>query len=434
MKNSIKNQLSVAIISLLLLTCGVNTLVNFYDVLQETLELQDKTLKEVAYYLDPQVNVYADKNLSNTQSELYIETSATPPAKRLLDITAQQASGFYDFQHNDDSYRYYLNVSERGYVVVMQNNAYRIALAVDVALDNVVPFLLLIPLLTGAIVWLIKRKMGQVSQLAEQISQRQGLDLTPIAKDNIPDEIQGFIYSINQLFQRTERLVHQQQRFIADASHEMRTPMTALSLQAERLSQQALPANLVKPIQQLQQGIQRNRHLIEQLLTLAKVQLDGHKVAKSAVDCQQLFKQVIETLLPLAQQKEQDLGVVGQANWRIYANETELFTLLKTLTDNALRYTPKGSQIDLGGYLEGENMVFFVEDNGEGIAPAERERVLEPFYRVLGTQQQGSGLGLAIAQSIVQRYGGELLLLDSQQFSSGLLVKIVLPKDIVSSI
>jgi hypothetical protein len=137
---------------------------------------------------------------------------------------------------------------------------------------------------------------------------------------------------------------------------------------------------------------------------------------------------VIEDLLPLAEAKEQDLGVSSPANPVFHANEADLYTLVKTLADNAIRYTPPGSQIDLSAEETTSHIIFRIEDNGPGIPPAERSRVFDPFYRILGSGQEGTGLGLSIARTITERHGGRIELAQSPHHPSGLLVSVYLSK------
>lgn len=219
----------------------------------------------------------------------------------------------------------------------------------------------------------------------------------------------------------------QQKRFIADAAHELRSPMTALSLQAERLKNQNMPAEAKSQVLQLNQGIRRSCNLLEQLLSFARSQNKEHK-HQGMLNLHTIFNRVIEDLYPLVEQKNQDIGVISTGNPTFYANETDAYLLIKTLVDNAIRYTPEGSQIDLSAVEHDDVLEIFVEDNGKGIPEEERERVLDPFYRILGSDEQGSGLGLAITHQIVQNYGGELQLLDSPHFESGLMVKILFKK------
>lgn len=424
MKNSLKNQLTISLIGLLCCVAIVNALVNFYDVMSETLALQDNMLIQVANYIDPKFP-FQNPNLSE-QADLYIQTSATISSD-LFAVDPAQSQGFYDFQQGENSYRYYLRLTSEGYVLVMQSNSYRTALALDVAIDNAIPFLILMPLLTLAIIYFIGYKMRPIERLSAEIQQRQDFDLTQIQAQAAPTEIQGFISAINKLLKRTEDLIQQQQRFIADAAHELRSPMTALSLQAERLLKQPLSPNAAEQLLQLQQSIQRQRHLTEQLLSLARLQAAPQQEMKP-FSLQRLVRQLISDLYPLAQAKQQDLGCVSEQELYFYGNELDIYTLLKTLVDNAISYSPLGSQIDIGYQQTEQHIILWVEDNGLGIAEDQRQRVLAPFYRILGTKQQGSGLGLAIAQEITKGYKGELQLLTSTTFATGLLVKLTFDK------
>ncbi|WGE88680.1 ATP-binding protein [Actinobacillus arthritidis] len=424
MRNSIKAQLMWGISALLFITALLNAGYNFSDIWRETNELQDRVLRQVADYIDPN-KAYPKQNSDHNDTQLLVQTSKSPDA--IFDVTGKHED-FYDAEYRGDMYRFYLKRKPDGYVLVAQNSNYRTDLAMDVALDNLVPFAILLPLTVLAIGFLVHFKMRTVQHIAQEIEQRQDLDLTPIDTLQVPTEIQGFTNAINQLLVRTFHSIEQQQRFIADATHEMRSPMTALSLQAERLSGQGLPIQQAVQIEQIQQSIKRNRHLIEQLLLLAKAQASYVSLQKTEINSQYLFRQIIESLLPISQQKDQDIGVVGSQAVVFYAPEIDMFTLVKTLVDNALRYTPAESQIDLSCEEHDEFVIFSVEDNGNGIPSEMQERVLEPFFRILGTEQQGTGLGLAIAVNIAKRYGGYLELHDSQKFSTGLLVKVFLRK------
>lgn len=424
MKSSIKTQLMWSISALLFVTALLNAAYNFSDIWKETNELQDKVLKQVADYIDP-TKAYPENHTKRDDIQLLVQTSESPNI--IFDVNGKK-EGFYEVEYHGDMYRFYLKEKPKGYVLVAQNSNYRADLAIDVALDNTVPFAILLPLTVLAINFLVHFKLRTVQQLSTEIEQRRDLDLTPINTQNIPTEIQGFTNAINQLLARTQHLIEQQHRFIADAAHEMRSPMTALSLQAERLSSQELPSQQAAQIEQIQQSIKRSRHLIEQLLSLAKAQANNITLHKTEINSHLLFRRIIEALLPISQQKNQDIGVISTQEVIFYAAEVDMFTLVKTLVDNALRYTPEESQIDLGCEENNEFVIFSIEDNGCGIPIEMRERVLEPFYRILGSEQQGTGLGLAIAVNITQRYGGYLELHDSQLFPTGLLVKAFLRK------
>ena len=142
---------------------------------------------------------------------------------------------------------------------------------------------------------------------------------------------------------------------------------------------------------------------------------------------QAVFARVLADVLPLAEAKGQDIGITAAAG-RIQADETDLYLLVKTLADNAVRYTPEGGRIDLAAGEEAHEILIAVEDSGAGIPAAERNRVFDPFYRVLGSGEQGSGLGLAIAQTLTRRYHGSIRLCDRRDGQSGLRVEVRLPK------
>ncbi|WP_341533788.1 HAMP domain-containing sensor histidine kinase [Neisseria meningitidis] len=179
--------------------------------------------------------------------------------------------------------------------------------------------------------------------------------------------------------------------------------MTALSLQAERLNNMPLPPDAARQSAVLQQSIRRNKHLLEQLLALARSQSDETPLTKTTFGLQSRFHQVLQELMPLALEKRQDIGVAVGGDVEVSADETEIYTLIKTFADNAVRYTPPEGRIDLGFTDERKYLAVWVEDNGNGIPESERARVLDPFYRILGTEQQGTGLGAVDCRHACQK-------------------------------
>ena len=224
-----------------------------------------------------------------------------------------------------------------------------------------------------------------------------------------------------------------QQRFIADAAHELRSPLTALSLQAERLTKLPQSDEAREQTGLILQSIQRNRHLLEQLLTHARAQGSETQRNLTDISLQAQFRRVLQELMPLALDKQQDIGVAVENDLRIRADDTEIYTLIKTFTDNAIRYTPAGGRIDIGFSETPTTLAIWVEDDGPGIPAAERSRVTDAFYRILGTEQQGTGLGLSIADTIAKRYGGKLILADSRNFAHGLLIQAQLDKRLLKA-
>ena len=206
--------------------------------------------------------------------------------------------------------------------------------------------------------------------------------------------------------------------------------MTALTLQAERLTPHlADNAAARAQLHTLRDGIRRTSALLEQLLLLARSQ-HSETAAAATSSVQAVFRQVIETLLPLADAKQSDLGIASDTDATLPLPAAELYTLIKNLADNALRYSPRGSRIDLDLETRTDAAILIVEDNGPGIAPDERARVLDPFYRQLGSDEEGTGLGLAIVKTLCDKYGASLTLRDAKNAAHGLRVEIRFPRQI----
>lgn len=428
-RHSIQLRLAAAFSTVILLAALLAGGLAFYDSYHSTHQLQDDLLRQIAAYIDPQR--LPENTESHRDAHIRIQTSAAPHHDDdYINLPPDLPDGLHTVREpdDDDTYRAYISNTPLGQIAVLQENDFRDDMAEQAAWNSALPLLLFTPLAIALTVIIVRRTMSPVHRLSQNVESRHDHDLTPLPDTDIPNEIRGFVSAINRLLQRTQAAMQQQQRFIADAAHELRSPMTALSLQAERLATHNLPEPAASQLATLLQGIHRNRKLLEQLLSLSRAQAPEAQRPKTKLHSQELFRSVVEDLLPLAEAKEQDLGVADPADPVFYANEADLYTLLKTLADNAICYAPPRSQIDLSATETDEHIILRVEDNGHGIPAAERRRVFDPFYRILGSGVQGTGLGLPIAQAIIQRYGGRIELADSQRFSSGLLVSAYLDK------
>jgi len=214
---------------------------------------------------------------------------------------------------------------------------------------------------------------------------------------------------------------------VADAAHELRSPLTALSLQAERLAQAPMSDEARRRLDTLSGGIDRSRALLEQMLTYARVQNDAGQ-GETAVRIEAAVTRVIEDLLPLADERRIDLGVGELCDAQVPIEPFEFSILLKNLVDNAIRYTPADGRVDVSALVDAGAIVLTVSDDGPGLAPEEHEKVFEPFYRQLGSQVEGSGLGLAIVKAILDRHGGSIVLSYADaQAQCGLRVDVRLP-------
>ncbi|OFM99211.1 two-component sensor histidine kinase [Neisseria sp. HMSC055F11] len=435
LKQSLQVRISIALILMFLPLSIIAGAFSYYQTYHEAEELQDDLLRQTAAYINPKTTDYTQ---IGSENHILIQTFGQEDTVPLSDTLGE---GFHtikgsvddDDDDDDDEYRAYIRQTPQGKIAVLQETEYRDDLAATAAYQSVLPLLIALPLMILLTVWITYRAMRPVKTLSASLGQRRSDDLSPLDGEGVPSEIQGFVTAINQLLQRTGENIRRQQRFIADAAHELRSPLTALSLQAERLTKLPQSDEAREQTGLILQSIQRNRHLLEQLLTHARAQGSETQRNLTDISLQAQFRRVLQELMPLALNKQQDIGVAVENDIRIRADDTEIYTLIKTFTDNAIRYTPAGGRIDIGFSETLTTLTIWVEDDGPGIPAAERSRVTDAFYRILGTEQQGTGLGLSIADAIAKRYGGKLILADSRNFTHGLLIQAELNKQLLQA-
>ena len=434
-KQSLQVRISIALILMFLPLSIIAGAFSYYQTYHEAEELQDDLLRQTAAYINPKTTDYTK---IGSENHILIQTFGQEDTVPLSDTLGE---GFHtikggvddDDDDDDDEYRAYIRQTPQGKIAVLQETEYRDDLAATAAYQSVLPLLIALPLMILLTVWITYHAMRPVKTLSASLGQRRSDDLSPLDGEGVPSEIQGFVTAINQLLQRTGENIRRQQRFIADAAHELRSPLTALSLQAERLTKLPQSDEAREQTGLILQSIQRNRHLLEQLLTHARAQGSETQRNLTDISLQAQFRRVLQELMPLALDKQQDIGVAVENDIRIRADDTEIYTLIKTFTDNAIRYTPAGGRIDIGFSETPTTLTIWVEDDGPGIPAAERSRVTDAFYRILGTEQQGTGLGLSIADAIAKRYGGKLILADSRNFAHGLLIQAELNKQLLQA-
>ena len=435
LKQSLQVRISIALILMFLPLSIIAGAFSYYQTYHEAEELQDDLLRQTAAYINPKTTDYTQ---IGSENHILIQTFGQEDTVPLSDTLGE---GFHtikggvddDDDDDDDEYRAYIRQTPQGKIAVLQETEYRDDLAATAAYQSVLPLLIALPLMILLTVWITYRAMRPVKTLSAALGKRRSDDLSPLDGEGVPSEIQGFVTAINQLLQRTGENIRRQQRFIADAAHELRSPLTALSLQAERLTKLPQSDEAREQTGLILQSIQRNRHLLEQLLTHARAQGSETQRNLTDISLQAQFRRVLQELMPLALNKQQDIGVAVENDLRIRADDTEIYTLIKTFTDNAIRYTPAGGRIDIGFSETPTTLTIWVEDDGPGIPAAERSRVTDAFYRILGTEQQGTGLGLSIADAIAKRYGGKLILADSRNFAHGLLIQAQLDKRLLKA-
>ncbi|WP_244525206.1 MULTISPECIES: sensor histidine kinase [Bradyrhizobium] len=289
--------------------------------------------------------------------------------------------------------------------MVGQPTSVREEIATASAFHTVVPLLLLVPLMLLVTAILVRQSLRPMTSIAETLDTRRADDLEELALDGVPQELRPFIASINRLLRRIQVMVERQRRFMADAAHELRTPITALTLQAENLDQVVLSQESAERLDALKQGARRTSRLLEQLLTLARHDFDP-AVPAAVVELDRCARNVVADLLPESAEKGIDLGFDEIQPCRIDAEPLMIEILIRNILDNALRHTPRGGKIDISVQCGRDGATLTVEDTGPGIPPEDLDRIFEPFFRGTRHQGEGSGLGLSIVKRIVDNLGG----------------------------
>ncbi|MGM9425020.1 ATP-binding protein [Hydrogenophaga sp. MI9] len=337
--------------------------------------------------------------------------------------------GFADVAAHGTTYRVY-SVMTGGLVIqVAQDMAVRRRMAGELALRTAAPVLWLAPLLMLAVGWLVRSSLAPVARVRAQLAARSADDLAPVAEQDLPDELQPLVHEFNALLKRLGLAFEAQQRFVADAAHELRSPLAALKLQVQGLRRAPDGETRDRALQRLDGGIDRATRLIEQLLVLARQQARQAEGAPAvALDLVALARQGVSEAVADAQARAQDLGLSGLDTAQVCGHADALRLLLRNLVENAVKYTPDGGRIDVSVSADGAGggVTLAVEDSGPGIPEAERAHVLDRFVRLPGAPSTGSGLGLAIAQAVAQLHGTALQL-DASPSLGGLRVRLSLP-------
>lgn len=324
--------------------------------------------------------------------------------------------GFSNVRSNGTVYRVFSIQSDNQTVQVAQDLAVRRNMAGNLALRTLGPIAVMMPILMLVVWWVVSGSLEPVARVRSQVASRQADDLSPVSEAGLPDEVRPLVQELNLLFGRVKTAFDAQQNFVADAAHELRTPLAALRLQAQSLDRAADPEARRVAVARLTSGIDRATRLVEQLLVLARQEATAAAgAACRPVDLADLARRTVADLAGVAAAKGVDVGVHQADPATVEGQPDALQILLRNLVDNAIKYTPSGGTADISVQDEGGQVVVRVEDSGPGIPSEERERVFDRFYRVAGSDAAGSGLGLAIIKAIAERHGATLTLGQSER-------------------
>jgi len=313
-------------------------------------------------------------------------------------------------------------------VHVVENQSPRTELIRDLFIGFALPQAF-VAICAFVVIWYsVTRALAPLRQLRQEIEQRSHRDLSPLPEAHVPSEVRPLIESMNALLQRLSAALSSQQRFIADAAHQLRTPIAGLRTQTELALRLSAPEEVHATLTQLQTAAEHTTHLVNQLLSLARAEPSAeHAQAMEKLDVSALARAITTEWVPRALARGIDLGFDGpDAPAPVKGDDFLLREMLGNLIDNAVRYTQRGGHVTVRLAQAGDAIEIGVEDNGPGIPESERDAVLERFHRVLGTGVEGCGLGLAIVREIVLRHGGHIRLLAGHS-NQGTLAQVALP-------
>lgn len=310
-------------------------------------------------------------------------------------------------------------------VQVAETLGKRARLTNEIIKGVILPQFVILPLAV-LLVWMaLARGISPLNELQRRIRSRESSDLSPIEEQRVPDEVAPLVQAINDLLARLDASMSRQKHFLADAAHQLKTPLAGLRTQAELILREidaghSSPDEMKRSVAQIVRASERAAHMVNQLLSMARAEDAAQAMAREPVELASVAIDTVRDFVPRALERRIDLGYDGvvpeDSRLRVRGQPVLIGELIRNLVDNALLYTPAGGVVTVRVVEDpfGQVVVLQVEDTGPGIAPADRDKVFEPFYRALGSGVEGSGLGLTIVREIVQQHDAELTLDDTR--------------------
>lgn len=446
---SLRRRLLLLLLSAVTLLWLVTAVTSFFDTRHEINELLDAQLAQsaqvllaqAAHDLEEVVDEEKDRHEKKDRREHHkyeqrvafqiwdadgqlVLRSANAPLTPL----AQEPSGYSDSRIGGQKWRVFSRWDAKQEYQIQVGERYdeRDELAIKIARRMLYPLLFALPVL-ALLIWLITgRGLAPLQRVSREVAQRAPQRLDPLAVAGTPEEILPLVQSLNTLFRRLEQAFENERRFTADAAHELRTPLAALKTQAQVALRAGDAGQRTQALQQVIQGVDRATHLVQQLLTLARLDPQTGAMAGAKIDLQALAASVLAEIAPAAVAKDIELSL-AEGGGSVLGDATALGILIRNLADNAVRYTPPAGRVTVSVAQSGGEVMLEVTDTGPGIPPEERARVLERFYRVLGSGEIGSGLGLSIVKRIAELHGARVSLSEGEN-GMGLRVRVVFGK------
>ncbi len=405
----------------------VSSGIAYLQVSKHAKELLDSQLQQIAVLVASQ-----KVGKANTPDDSDIEVAiwdrnGALQFSSMLQMTEQHhaALGFSEVILNAEPYRLYTGILDGERIAVAQPVDVRDDQAEAAALAALLPMLLLLPMVSIIVAFVIRTLLQPVKDVAAAVSRRETFAGELLQSHGLPKEVIPLVDEINRLLARQNTAAQRERHFIEDAAHALRTPLTALQLQADVLDGSANPTERGARLADLREGIRRASRLSDQLLSLAKAgsPLTG---AGQWVNIYDTLQDVQALYAPTASAAHVTLDFKGYSHATIRGVPRDLILICSNLLDNALRYTAAGGRVELRTDAGRGEAQIEVWDEGPGLPEGELKRVFERFYRAPGDASTGSGLGLATVETVVRRLGGYISL-HNRSDRSGLIARVILP-------
>ncbi|WP_417777809.1 ATP-binding protein [Stutzerimonas xanthomarina] len=455
LRRSIRNRTLVLVLGILLLSLSLISWRSYRDARHEIEELFDAQLAHSARLvqglvmrdmnpqarnalqqaLDAAVNARRDQGVPghDYETKLGFQVYATDGSSLLQSAGAPHGAlqrlagadsaspfshlsgGYHDVQLDGHAWRLFLlhDREDDLWILLSERGDVRGELVGKIARRSLLPDLIGLPLL-ALLIWLaVGWGLRPLAHMAQLLKSRAPDNLAPLLLAPLPQELEPVAASLNRLLQQVNQLVEREKRFIADAAHELRTPLAVLRIHAQNAQQAGSEADRDEALRQLVTGVDRTTRVVTQLLTLARLEPSAQQLRLAPLDMRRLTRDTLAELTPLAIARKQELtlDVDEHSDCSLTGDAASLATLLQNLVGNALAYTPTGGRIEVQLRSTAENLILEVADSGPGIAPELRAQLFERFVR-LG-DGQGAGLGLSIVARIAELHGATVELLDS---------------------
>ncbi|HJW57869.1 MAG TPA: ATP-binding protein [Burkholderiaceae bacterium] len=410
---------------------------SFRAAMQAANKLFDYHMQQMALSLldggFEQVKRYSSHNTDNNNFDFVIQVwsedrTRVYQSRNYSFLPKQGKIGYSTVMLSNGDWRVYAVQTDTRTIQVAQKMSARSERAISLALHSVWPVMPVSLLLFGVVWWVVTSALAPLNRIGHDLANRNVDSLAPVSDIGVPQEVSLLVAELNSLLARMAQALQSQQRFVADAAHELRSPMTALKLQVQTLARAKDGTAHVQAIARLLGGIDRVSRLVEQLLALAREEPSSQELDPGMTPLATSVSQALADVIPFALSRHIELRCGTLAQVDILGDVDSLRIMIRNLLDNAVRYTPERGlvQVDLAG--DESAVVLTIQDSGTGIPPQNRARVFDRFYRVPGTSPSGSGLGLAIVKTIADRHGATVEL-DSASIG-GLAVTVTFPSSL----